>query len=383
LGRMVLAQLAIFAEFERETICERTRDKMRAARRQGRWTGGHVPLGYDLRDSRLHKNEEEARRVVEIFELFLQRGTLAGTAAELVRRGWRPKQGAKRRVSEFSATRLARMLANPAYVGRVHAHGQLVEGQHEAIVDADLWDRVQAALRGKKRNVPPQVHRAPKSLLGELLRCARCGAAMTSSSTAARGKRHRYYVCKTAQLRGARACPGSRVPAQALEEFVVSRVAAMGRDPSLAAEVVAGVKAALAERRAKAQAEQTACAQERARWERERERLAAVVAHGGEGADSARAKQADVAAALEALTAREQGAQAACDALVGLRGDEGAVRGALGDFGPLWGALEPAEKASVLRELLDEIACDAVGGTVTLRPKSKTLAALLRQEVTP
>jgi len=173
------------------------------------------------------------------------------------------------------------------------------------------------------------------------------------------------------------------VPAQALEEFVVSRVAAMGRNPSLAAEVVAGVKAALAERRAKAQAERAACARERARWERERERLAAVVALGGEGAAAARAKQADVAAALEALTAREQGALAACNALVGLPGDESAVRGALGDFGPLWGTLEPAEKSSVLRELLGEIACDAVGGSVTLRPKSKTLAALLRQEVTP
>jgi site-specific DNA recombinase len=73
IGRLTLNMLLTFAQFERETISERTRDKMRSARRKGKWTGGNVVLGYDVapKGGALLVNREEAKRVREIYHLYL------------------------------------------------------------------------------------------------------------------------------------------------------------------------------------------------------------------------------------------------------------------------------------------------------------------------
>jgi len=93
MGRLVLNVLLSFAQFEREMISERTRDKIAATRRKGKWTGGIPVLGYDVdpKVSRLLVNSEEAARVAAIFELYLEQESLVATAAELNRRGWRTK----------------------------------------------------------------------------------------------------------------------------------------------------------------------------------------------------------------------------------------------------------------------------------------------------
>src|ERR1700730_1226085 len=74
LGRLTLNILLSFAQFEREIIGERTRDKMSAARRKGKWVGGTPVLGYDVDPAggRLIVNEKESRRVQDIFALFLE-----------------------------------------------------------------------------------------------------------------------------------------------------------------------------------------------------------------------------------------------------------------------------------------------------------------------
>src|SRR5262245_46583489 len=94
MGRLVLNVLLSFAQFERELIAERTRDKMAAARRKGKWGGGLPVLGYevDVSNKKLVINEEEAVRVRAIFALYLQHRGLLPVLAELVRRGWRTKQ---------------------------------------------------------------------------------------------------------------------------------------------------------------------------------------------------------------------------------------------------------------------------------------------------
>ena len=71
MGRLTLNVLMSFAEFEREMIGERTRDKMAAARRKGKWTGGPPPLGYDVVDRMLVVNEAEAALVRRLFDLYL------------------------------------------------------------------------------------------------------------------------------------------------------------------------------------------------------------------------------------------------------------------------------------------------------------------------
>src|SRR5262249_57555132 len=94
MGRLVLNMLLSFAQFEREMIAERTRDKIAAARRKGKWVGGMPLLGYDIdpRGSKLRVNDAEAARVRAIFALYLEYQTLRPVVRELDRRGWRTKR---------------------------------------------------------------------------------------------------------------------------------------------------------------------------------------------------------------------------------------------------------------------------------------------------
>jgi DNA invertase Pin-like site-specific DNA recombinase len=115
-GRLTLNILLAFAQFERELIGERTRDKMSAARRKGKWVGGCPVLGYDVdpRGGRLVVNEDEAERVRAIFALFEEHRSMRVTLAEIERRGWRlkswkPKTGPSNRVS--SDDRLTSLLS--------------------------------------------------------------------------------------------------------------------------------------------------------------------------------------------------------------------------------------------------------------------------------
>ena len=91
MGRLMLNVLLSFSQFEREIISERTRDKIAAARRKGKWAGGLPVLGYDLastpQGSRVAVNEEEASQVRQIYELYLQHGSLIPTVRDLDQRG--------------------------------------------------------------------------------------------------------------------------------------------------------------------------------------------------------------------------------------------------------------------------------------------------------
>src|SRR5262245_45323970 len=98
MGRLVLNVLLSFAQFERELIAERTRDKMAAARRKGKWSGGLPVLGYDVdaRTKKLVVNEEEATRVRAIFALYREHRSLLPVVEELARWGWCAKRSQTR-----------------------------------------------------------------------------------------------------------------------------------------------------------------------------------------------------------------------------------------------------------------------------------------------
>ena len=72
MGRLTLNILLSFAQFEREVIGERIRDKFAASRARGMWMGGKVPLGYDVRDRKLMINPAEADKIRRVFELFVE-----------------------------------------------------------------------------------------------------------------------------------------------------------------------------------------------------------------------------------------------------------------------------------------------------------------------
>src|SRR5580700_6346102 len=150
LGRLTLNILLSFAQFERELIGERTRDKMSAARRKGKWVGGCPVLGYDVDSGggRLVVNEEEAERVRAIFALFEEYGSARRTLAEIGRRGWRLKSwtrktGQFRSGGPFAVNSLRRLLTNILYTGATRHKGQTYPGEQAAIVAPGTWERVQ------------------------------------------------------------------------------------------------------------------------------------------------------------------------------------------------------------------------------------------------
>lgn len=237
MGRLTLNILLSFAQFEREMISERTRDKMAATRKRGKWTGGRPVLGYDLLDTKLVINELESERIREIFTMYLERRSLLSVAKELNSRGWTTKRWTTKKNTirgggAFTKNNLHYLLRNPVYIGKVKFQEQMYEGEHDGIVDTEVFTEVQQLLleQGKSggRNGPRTNH---GGILGGLLRCQSCQCSMTHSYTAKGRKRYRYYVCSKAQKRGYQVCPTPTVSAGEIERFVIEKIRALGRDP--------------------------------------------------------------------------------------------------------------------------------------------------------
>src|SRR5437762_8528138 len=124
LGRLTLHIVLSFAQFEREIISERTRDKMSAARRKGQWVGGIPFLGYDVdpHGGRLVVNPAEAERVREIFTISAGCASVAAAQQEVHARGlltkdWTSKAGKHHRGCGFTRSRLDAVLRNVRYIG--------------------------------------------------------------------------------------------------------------------------------------------------------------------------------------------------------------------------------------------------------------------------
>ena len=163
MGRLTLNILLSFAEFERSLICERTRDKMSAARRKGKWVGGVPVLGYDIAPGggRLLINEEEARQVRAAFALYLEHGALLPVldhinSQQWTTKRWTTKKGRLYPGRPFTEQDLQRLLTNIVYTGRLLYKGQIYAGEHPAIIEEALWERVQARLGQNKHSRPRQ-----------------------------------------------------------------------------------------------------------------------------------------------------------------------------------------------------------------------------------
>lgn len=249
MGRLMLNVLLSFAQFEREIISERTRDKIAATRRKGMYSGGLPILGYSVIETKLVVDPAEAEQVRPIFELYLQHGGLIPVVEELARRGWRNKRWTtKKKIvrggRSFDKNSLWQLLTNVTYIGQVKYKDEVHDGEHEAIVGNDLWQRVQIKLQRSGRSGGAEVRNKFGALLKGLLHCTPCGCSMwPSHSTRGGSKRYRYYVCVAVQKRGWGTCPSPSIPAGEIERFVVNQIKCIGRDPQLVAETVSQVHA--------------------------------------------------------------------------------------------------------------------------------------------
>src|SRR6476660_7643201 len=147
MGRLTLNVLLSFAQFEREVAGERIRDKFAASRKKGMWMGGNVPLGYDVKDRKLEVNASEAETVRLIYRHYLGLGCVAKLRAKLDQL----VIGSKRRIAEtgrevggarFSRGALYHLLKNRVYRGEAVHKKVSHPGEHDAIVDEDLWSEV-------------------------------------------------------------------------------------------------------------------------------------------------------------------------------------------------------------------------------------------------
>lgn len=230
MGRLTLNVLLSFAQFEREVIGERIRDKIAASRARGMWMGGTPPLGYDVVDRKLLVNEAEATTVRLIFERYTKLGSATKLVRELCQKGIRNKQG---RVIDKGY--LYRLLNNRVFLGEAVHKGTAYPGEHKAIVPQDLWDNVHAILRESPRKRASATRAQTPALLKGLL-YGPTGYAIVPTHTRKNGKLYRYYISTAVLKHGKHACPIGRVPAGEIEAAVVDQLRSILRRPEIVAK---------------------------------------------------------------------------------------------------------------------------------------------------
>jgi site-specific DNA recombinase len=243
MGRLTLNVLLSFAQFEREVIGERVRDKIAASKKKGMWMGGMPPLGYDVKDRKLVVNDNEARTVVDIYRRYLALKSVRALMDELGGAGIRSKRRVSPDGTTYGGQKLFRsaiylMLQNRTYRGEVTHKGKSYPGEHPAIIEQPLWDKVQAVL-GKNRIERATGARTKHPSLLTGLVFDESGERLTPSYSVKKGTRYRYYV-STALLTGAgrKRSSGRRIPAGNLEGLVIDRLRSFFADPAAVLDTV-------------------------------------------------------------------------------------------------------------------------------------------------
>ena len=358
MGRLTLNMLMSFAEYEREIIGERIRDKKRATRSRGMWVGGKAMLGYDVVDKKLVVNADEATQVREMFALYLQSNSLRDAVVELRRRGWTSKSLVTKRDRQihgraFSKTTLHSILTNNVYRGMVRCTDGLVVGVHEPIIGAELWEAVQARLRQQAQKGGASTRNKTGALLRGLVQCARCESPMLHTFSTKHGRRFRYYVCSRLHNEGAESCPSARVAAGKFERFIVNQIRAIGTDDALIAKTAAAAERLASERQ-----------------EHISEELRRLDRQGRGTTDELRASE---------IAKRRDELAAELDALGDGTVDAEELRVALAGFAPVWENLFAAERERIVRLLVERITYQPDGGDVEIALRACGIEALANE----
>jgi DNA invertase Pin-like site-specific DNA recombinase len=227
MGRLTLNILLSFAQFEREVIGERIRDKVAASRKKGIWMGGFVPLGYDVKSRKLVINDAEAAKVRMIFERFVKLGSATILVRQLRGEGVTGKQG-----KLVDKGYVYKLLNNRVYIGLAVHKGTAYPGEHDAIVTQALWDRVHSIVAESPRSRAARNRAQTPALLKGLI-FGPTGYAMTPTHTRRGGKLYRYYVSTDALKRDADSCTIRRIPAAEIERAVIDQLRVLLRSPEI------------------------------------------------------------------------------------------------------------------------------------------------------
>ena len=234
MGRLTLNILLSFAQFEREVIGERIRDKVAASRKRGMWMGGYVPLGYDVHDRKLVVNENEAATVRMIFQRFALIGSATMLAKALAAEGVLNKRG-----KLVDKGFLYKHINNRVYLGEAVHKGTAYPGEHAAIIDQALWDNVHAVLQESPRLRAKNTRAQTPALLKGII-FTETGTAMTPTATKKGSRLYRYYASMDLIRNrpiGESAGP-LRLPAGMVEDAVIGEIRRMIRAPEIAARIL-------------------------------------------------------------------------------------------------------------------------------------------------
>jgi site-specific DNA recombinase len=237
MGRLTLNVLLSFAQFEREVAGERIRDKIAASKKKGWWMGGMPPLGYRVHDRKLVVIPGEAETVRHIFRRYVALGSVRLLQEELETQGVTSKSWTSSSGRHWGGKPIARgalylLLQNRIYRGEIVHKDQHYPGEHESIIDPELWEAAQAKLAANAVERSTGIGARSPSLLAGLLFDAD-GNRMTPTHAVKNGRRYRYYVSQPL-ITGARAGSpnGMRVPAPEIEQLITERIRQLFGDPA-------------------------------------------------------------------------------------------------------------------------------------------------------
>ncbi|WP_340586991.1 recombinase family protein [Erythrobacter alti] len=235
MGRLTLNMLLSFAQFEREVTAERIRDKIAASKAKGMWMGGNPPLGYRPEGRSLAIVEDHAELIRDLFSRYLEIGNVRLLKQQLDDEDLMvPERFAStgRRMGGVPFTRgqIYKILSNSIYTGRIEHKGEVYDGQHDAIVNDELWDAVQATLKSNRQGERTSANaRSPSLLAGRVFDAE--SEPLVASHACKGMTRYRYYVSRSLQHKEEAPNKGWRVPAHELEKTVCEGIVRELRQP--------------------------------------------------------------------------------------------------------------------------------------------------------
>ncbi len=373
MGRLTRNFLMSFAEFEREMISERTRDKIAGSRRRGKWTGGAVPIGYEAQDKKLVIIEHEAHVVRDIFERYLDKQSALEIAQHLNDTHQLTKQrvtskGRVRAGRDWTKDAVLRILKNPVYAGLMPYSGDVFDGEHEAIIDPATFHRVATYLKkhGAGRTGKP---RSGEYLLTGRLFCV-CGMAMTGKGTRKKkggAKKYRYYQCVNKDKRGRRACESRPLPAGAIERFVVARIRDATADGNLADEVTRRMDRYFDQKRAALEEEQKTLPKQIAELSAEIKKLIDTIIKVNESARrQIEARIEELGRAMGKHELRIVELERTLNSLDDLQSEGRWVSGALKTFDTVWDVMSPANRMRLIEAVVKKVIVNEAKNEVTV-----------------
>jgi site-specific DNA recombinase len=377
LGRLTLNILLSFAQFEREIISERTRDKQVAARKKGKWTGGHILLGYDLNShaGKLAVNSEEAERIREMFRLYLEGTPVLEIVQRFDKLGWRNKQWTTQDGKLYGGSPLRRchiykLLGNILYTGQVKVGKEIFPGEHEAIIDQQTFDLAQKRLE-ENAWTPGNAHRVKfEALLRGLIYCSCCGSGMYSTYSANKERRYRYYVCYRSQQKLEGYCTSRAVSAPSVEEAVVESIRRVGVHPDVLAETVRLARQQLAEIVTGLREELNTT---NGRVKNLKSQIARI--RNPEAARLAEIREQLIAGETRAEELRKEILRREKQRI-----DEKELRRTMESFEDVWKAMNLDEQRNLLRQLVEKVGYDGRTGKVTVSFRSAGVKELVQKE---